>query len=681
MPTSGIYEPLPGVEWFRLLRISRDASGAISGDLQNFSLDPASCPRFVSFSYAWGESSAKRTISLCNQEFTILDNVYRLLEVVCAGNGFAKDIWLWIDSICINQDDLNERASQVSLMGKIYRHERARKTVVWLGEGTAETDIGMDFMHALVAERDAIHRNNKKNGGSRTVPANLNDAAKWKAVAVVFDRSWWRRVWTLQEFIIAPQLDLFCGTKSISRTKMRIALHSIWLCCPGERLIRDESWNPAWTRRRLHQWYMHDDYWDKMGLLALMAYSGSCAVTDPRDRIYGLLGLARSSDVAMVGRPTYAYDVGSVYIAFVKAWICTYHSLDIICFAQLFTGRESGVDVGLSLPSWVPDWTLPMELFVVPLMVSQSGRDHIANFRPILNQELVQSPSVYAAAGQELPQVSFSEGSLKVACKGVLIDYLDGLGGVPHEKSVVLNHSVDPELVQSEAPANLGPPSDQAKHKGKNPVDNHVDERKELLISIVRSLVLDRQDRYLSKPAPVSTYLMDFLQLAASATHDETNPSSFASRRFLPWYTLNKDLLIRGTTLENLCKEPQESTDSMSKLRQTFKRGMRILEGEKGEIDLSEEGFIQRLHDTKAVRRMGRRLCTTRDGRVGMAPMRARKGDAICVLFGCSVPVLLRGLEEEDGEEYEFVGECYLDGFMNGEGVSGNEEVKEFVLC
>jgi len=683
-PTS-IYEPLQDVEYFRLLRVSRHTSGTISGELQNFNLASKSCPHFVSFSYAWGESNVKRSINLHDRDFSILGSVYHLLEVVCDGNGFDANPWLWIDSICINQDDLAERGLQVSLMGKIYRH--SDKTVVWLGEGTRQTDMGMDFMHTLVDEKAAIVRNNEKKGGSRTVPANLNDAEKWTALAAVFDRTWWRRVWTLQEFIIAPRLDFYCGTKRISRTRLKNALYSIWNCSPGEGLIRDESWNPAWTRRRLHQWYQHDEYWDKMGLLALMAYSSSCAVTDPRDRIYGLLGLATESDVAMVGKPTYAYDAGAIYIALVKAFIDTYQSLDIICFAQLFTQWSTRAKGGLDLPSWVPDWSLSIDLWVVPLMVSQSGRGHIANFRPILSQKPLVSPPVYAAAGQEPPQVAFSDDFLQITCKGILIDHIDGLGGVQHQDGELVDSSADPNLIQSEAPANLPSPSGQAKAP---------DDRTTLLTSIVRSLVLSRGDRYLSKPFPLAPFLHDLEYLASasfssssSTTHHQNDPPSFASRRFLPWFTLNKSLLIRGHTLESLCQLPlpepeQEGCPSVTKLRQTFRRGMRVLEAinskGKGEVvDLGEEGFVQRLHDTKALRRMGRRLCTTREGRVGMAPLRAKRGDVVCLLFGCSVLVVLRGCEKGEGE-YEFVGECYLDGFMDGEGVGGGAVVREFVL-
>lgn len=67
---------------------------------------------------------------------------------------------------------------------------------------------------------------------------------------------------------------------------------------------------------------------------------------------------------------------------------------------------------------------------------------------------------------------------------------------------------------------------------------------------------------------------------------------------------------------------------------------------------------------------MERRLTTTEKGYVGMGPLRAKKGDFVCVLFGCSVPVILR---KTCGEEtsYQLIGECYLDGYMSGRAVRG----------
>ena len=95
------------------------------------------------------------------------------------------------------------------------------------------------------------------------------------------------------------------------------------------------------------------------------------------------------------------------------------------------------------------------------------------------------------------------------------------------------------------------------------------------------------------------------------------------------------------------------------------------------------KGFLSRFKDT--VESMGRRLCVTDEGWLGMAPSRAQKGDLVVVLLGCSVPVVLRrrhsdgngkgkGKGKEGEGALEFVGECYLHGFMNGEALEGVRE-------
>jgi hypothetical protein len=56
---------------------------------------------------------------------------------------------------------------------------------------------------------------------------------------------------------------------------------------------------------------------------------------------------------------------------------------------------------------------------------------------------------------------------------------------------------------------------------------------------------------------------------------------------------------------------------------------------------------------------------TTNRGLIGMAPCRVEKGDQICVLLGCSIPMILR--KRTGREFYEVIGECYLHGYMNGE--------------
>lgn len=78
---------------------------------------------------------------------------------------------------------------------------------------------------------------------------------------------------------------------------------------------------------------------------------------------------------------------------------------------------------------------------------------------------------------------------------------------------------------------------------------------------------------------------------------------------------------------------------------------------------------------------MARRLTVTEKGYLGMAASRTQKGDLVVVLFGCNIPVILR----EGGEgNFEFVGECYVDGFMDGEAmvlINGESGLKERSFC
>ena len=64
----------------------------------------------------------------------------------------------------------------------------------------------------------------------------------------------------------------------------------------------------------------------------------------------------------------------------------------------------------------------------------------------------------------------------------------------------------------------------------------------------------------------------------------------------------------------------------------------------------------------------GRSFFTTEEGYIGLAPQAAKPGDQICVLIGCNSPVVLRS---NGIEQYQVVGECYMDGFMNGEALLG----------
>ena len=223
-------------------------------------------------------------------------------------------------------------------------------------------------------------------------------------------------------------------------------------------------------------------------------------MTSTFDSIYSLLGLAKDRELA--GLPDYESSVDKIYSKLVESFIETYKSLDIICFADLFNKHRAKSDTHRTLPSWVPDWRADIVPTVVPLMASQSARTHIGNFRPLLNPPMPApyTTAPYAAAGTSLPEITFSDDFRVLTCNAILIDHIDGLGGIEADsQSCVQSTSLINSRITMEADV-------EPVHS----IQISSDLDSTLTDDIARSLVLDREDRYLSYPAPVERFRREF---------------------------------------------------------------------------------------------------------------------------------------------------------------------------
>jgi hypothetical protein len=170
-----------------------------------------------------------------------------------------------------------------------------------------------------------------------------------------------------------------------------------------------------------------------------------------------------------------------------------------------------------------------------------------------------------------------------------------------------------------------------------------------ILKSICRSLVLNREDRYLRYPMPMESFYPDFVQLCLLLTSE--GKSVNVNQKFQDWFHSVKMLQFHGTSLEHLIYRMQE-------------KGTATVEDSFPKQDTSAKNtFFGRFFDI--MDNMLLRMMTTCNGRIGMVSERTMEGDLICLLLGCSVPLVLR--ESERKGEFTLVGECYLDGCMNGE--------------
>ncbi|KAH6678194.1 heterokaryon incompatibility protein-domain-containing protein, partial [Halenospora varia] len=136
------YQPLTTPRSFRLLRF-RDFLHSELCELETFEIE--NCPPFSTLSYTWGAplntekseehyKNDKTKILIINtergqQQLPLLKNLY---EGLCQLTQSERPKWLWVDAICINQDDEHERASQVTFMGAVYSN--CQQVIVWLGQ-------------------------------------------------------------------------------------------------------------------------------------------------------------------------------------------------------------------------------------------------------------------------------------------------------------------------------------------------------------------------------------------------------------------------------------------------------------------------------------------------------------------------------------------------------------------
>ncbi|KAL2144730.1 hypothetical protein VTI28DRAFT_8668 [Corynascus sepedonium] len=251
----------------------------------------ASKPKFEALSYRWGTVKEKGTITLNSLPFEVTRNLLDALRFLRrqAASGKAHQLF-WIDAICINQSDVAERNRQLRIMREIYF--RASTVVVWLGSRYAK------FQSNLTAKES-----DKPEGGS----PECDNSIQREMILTLQNDEYWGRLWILQEIGQAKRLRVCFGNTTTSWEDFvnLLAMHH----CDGgtgpirlDRLLRKEKYNGSHTLRRLLEEHRE----------------AKCA--EPRDKIYGLVGLASDSAGFPMDYNKSLYEVWKDTMEFMNAW-------------------------------------------------------------------------------------------------------------------------------------------------------------------------------------------------------------------------------------------------------------------------------------------------------------------------------------------------------------------------
>ena len=188
----GLSLPLEG-DNIRLLRLlpAKDEAAPLQCELHNYSLQQSG-PRthlYEALSYTWGDLEndleKRRSISVNKQNLAVTENLHAALLRL---RDRSLERILWIDAICIYQDDLEERKQQVQVMAKIY--SKAHRVIVWLGEETGDTEEARDTEGALENIRLAAIEESTDNSKKE-----MNQ----RAILNLLQRPWFQRIWVREQ--------------------------------------------------------------------------------------------------------------------------------------------------------------------------------------------------------------------------------------------------------------------------------------------------------------------------------------------------------------------------------------------------------------------------------------------------------------------------------------------------
>ncbi|KAM3075272.1 hypothetical protein ACMFMF_005950 [Clarireedia jacksonii] len=203
-PTNGsriCYKPLdPEKEEIRLLVIPR-AGFPAKYEFTHVSL--LTGIKYEALSYAWGDLPASKTILIGETECYVRDNLFAALNTLRLR---SRSRQIWVDALCINQEDFDERNAQVALMSQIYA--KADQVVVWLGKAER------DYWGAMVLLEDLGNLETSGKDLSKLVidHATIRHSKFWTELSLLCHRPYWQRLWIIQEVVLASKIKAHCSS-------------------------------------------------------------------------------------------------------------------------------------------------------------------------------------------------------------------------------------------------------------------------------------------------------------------------------------------------------------------------------------------------------------------------------------------------------------------------------------
>ncbi len=509
--------------------------------------------------------------------------------------------------------------------------------------------------------------------------------AKWMAVNSLFEkRRWWTRVWTLQEMALATDIIVRCGEQQVTwrqmawmlglcdhqRDDLASSLRSIGAEVNFNLIVQAHrrgnlrnGFHPRENTNFLNM--LHNS--GHLDLVQILYVTRNAACTDARDKVYGILGLAVDGE-SVVREPDYNLAIEEVYKKLVVSSIEVRGNMDILSLSNPY---DSPAPYASSpSPAWIPSLL--------------SGGISAINKAVLMTKD---ASFLFKAALSSDPQVSVSTDLNVLSCSGYLVDFVESISDEKKRKTSRLRtpksvdltpgntfdaicHSLLAGLCWSYEKSAFLPPPPTFKivfaalfldsFESVAVYQSHSESSSEL-----PEVVGEKTNReQLPDPSAQNTSSQHRLQSFISRVHREVGGRN---SEIWDWYQSQKQFSYLGITLEQHAKNFINDT-SLRKALPPF------------DPETISNTAIMSFVSAASTATKSRRLFSTHNGRFGLGPTLVRPGDAVCVLLGHRVPVILS--RPSNQKQYRFGGDCYVHGLMNGEAITNcdGSKVKIFEI-
>ncbi|OAA52881.1 HET domain protein [Cordyceps fumosorosea ARSEF 2679] len=641
------YEPFADARTIRVLTLhpARSPEEPLSGDLSMEPLEEAAAMAavdeaaeqsetdgdggFEAVSYVWG--SRKRTHELrCGEHRVLLitESIADALRRLRRADDRPRR--LWADQVCINQGDVVERSQQVNLMNSVYRS--ARRVLVWLGrdeEGKARDAIAMvQRLQAVFADEQAHEEFRKAHSEN----LHQQDAVPWRPFAKLAMLPWFNRIWIVQEIGTRTPATLFWGEAEISWDVLSSVVavlneryHHLRarfsVMTPNIRYLHQRFEEPDAALIAANQRHRRGDFVYELHRARHML------AEDPRDRVFAFLGhfSLRRPDTTPALRglvADYGRSVEDVYCD------VAVRGLEGAASLIMLTATNYGAEVSRSRQNSIltnADGSEPSALsFKLNALPSW-----VPDWRHRAHHLFGTPDTPHRAAGDTKPQLSIDRSTMTLHIKGKHMDTIKLVSWVIRGDSFHV--------------------------RGQREDATHP------MVALWQRVCRQKAPIHLSASSPTSrgypTGEAPFLALAQCLTNAGVGMSRLREYSTIP-------------TSEHLA-------NAAAYLGRTARRSDPMVSDEIRALGRDGGGdAFKWSHEASLISRY-RRLGFSAQGHFVLGPDSMEPGDAVVVLYGGTVPFVLRrrGQRSEDG--WVLIGECYVHGMMNGEALTMKGAVDE----